>query len=73
MHDGGGNDDDLCRYVVLLCVWVCVNAMPKARAKAPQCQKDMISVRNGQIERVLSYPNSELFAETLSRQKALVL
>ena len=22
MHDGGGKDDDLCRYVVLLCVWV---------------------------------------------------
>ena len=24
MHDGGGKDDDLCRYVVLLCVWVWV-------------------------------------------------
>ena len=23
MHNGGGKDDDLCRYVVLLCVWVC--------------------------------------------------
>ena len=28
VHDGGGNDDDLCRYVVLVCVFAGVCLCP---------------------------------------------
>ena len=35
MHDGGGKDDDLCRYVVLLCVWVSVCACLHACVGVP--------------------------------------
>ena len=33
VHDGGGNDDDLCTYVVLLCVFVGVCLGPFACAQ----------------------------------------
>ena len=36
VHDGGGNDDDLCRYVVQLCAVVCVCVLAAMRMCASE-------------------------------------